>query len=245
MIGWVFLDVGNVLLDEDRLAARVFQIHVDAVRRTRPELGFGAILAEREAEAVAGSRWPLFEVVSRHLDEPAVAAAWGEADREVRADYARLSPPIAGAGGFLESLAARFRLGLIANQGPECRGWLDRLGWLDRFEVVALSEEVGFFKPDPRLFRLALDRAGVEPASAWMVGDRIDNDVVPASKLGMNTAWVRWPDRSAKGGGTTDPETRAYLASLDRIAAGKPVPEVIPTVAADDLGSLARAILAF
>jgi len=77
-----------------------------------------------------------------------------------------------------------------------------------------------------------------------MVGDRPDNDIEPARSLGMATAWVRWPWRAAKGWDPTDAEDSAYLASLDRVAASKPGPEVEPTVAADDLGSLARAILA-
>jgi len=243
VIEWAFLDVGNVLLDEDPLTCRVFRLHVEAVRRARPDLRFGAILAEREASALGGSRWPLFEVVSRYLDEAAVAAAWAEADREVRADYGRLSPPIIGAGDFLEALGGRFRLGLIANQGGECRAWLDRLGWLGRFEVVALSEAEGAFKPDPKLFRLALERAGVGAGSAVMVGDRLDNDIAPAGALGMATARVRWPRRAAKGWDPTDLEDAAYLASLDRVAAARPGPAVEPTVEADDLGSLARAIL--
>lgn len=240
---WAFLDVGNVLLDEDPLTCRVFRVHVEAIRRARPDLTFGQILAGREAAALGGSRWPLFEVASRYLDEGRVAAAWGEADREVRVCYVQLSPPILGAEAFLDALGDRFRLGLIANQGPECRAWLDRLGWLGRFEVVALSEEEGIFKPDPRLFRRAIERAGVEPGAAWMVGDRPDNDIAPAAALGMATAWVRWPRREAKGWTPSDPDDRAYLASLARIAASRPPSKVVPTVAADDLGSLGRAIL--
>ena len=38
---------------------------------------------------------------------------------------------------------------------------------------------------------MALNKAMCEPAEAFMVGDRLDNDIYPAKKLGMKTVWVR------------------------------------------------------
>jgi len=245
MIDWAFLDVGNVLLDEDPLTFRVFQVHVDAVRDVRPDLSFFDLLAGREERAASGSRWPLHEVASRHLDEAGCEAAWQAAEREVRSRYAELSPAIEGAADLLRAIAPRFRLGLIANQGPQCRAWLGRLGWLDRFEVVALGEEEGLFKPDPALFARALVRAGVEPGRAVMVGDRPDNDIVPAAGLGMATALVRWPDRAAKGRMPDSPEGLAYLRSLERLAliAGARSEGPSPTIVADDLRRLIPGLL--
>jgi FMN phosphatase YigB (HAD superfamily) len=240
MIRWAFLDVGNILLDEDPLTFVNFRVHVEAVRQVRPDLTFEGLLLEREGRAIAGSNWPLYEVVSQYLDDPACLEAWRAAELQIRGDYAKLSPPIAGAEGLMDALAGRFRLGLIANQGVECRGWLDQLGWLDRFEVVALSEEVGTAKPDPMLFRNALERAGVEPAEALMIGDRLDNDIAPACVLGMKTAWVRWPKRLDKGWTPDSPEAKAYVQSLERVGrelAGRPR-EFEPSLSADDLGSL-------
>jgi 5'-nucleotidase len=244
MIRWAFLDVGNVLLDEDPLTFCSLRVHVEAVRAVRPDLSFDRLLADREERALSGSRWPLYEVISRHLDDEGCTRAWKAAEREVRARYDELSPPIAGAGAMLDSLARRFRLGLIANQGADCRRRLDRFGWLDRFDVVALSEEEGLHKPDPALFRLALERAGIEPREALMIGDRLDNDIAPASALGMSTLRVRWPRRSDKGWWPSDPEGVAYLRSLERIAAmaaDRPG-AVIPTLAVDSLRDLAASL---
>src|SRR5437868_3323302 len=193
MVRWVFFDVGNVLLDEDPLTYRSFRRHVEAVRRVRLDRTYLDLLAEREACAVAGSRWPVHEVVSAYLDETRCAAVWEATAHEIRAAFAALSPPVVGAAALIDRLAAHHRLGLIANQGGECRAWLAALGWLDRFEVVAFSEELGVSKPDPALFRHALAIAGVAPAQTLMVGDRLDNDIAPAAALGMATAWVRWP----------------------------------------------------
>ena len=219
MLRWIFLDVGNLLLDEDPLTYLVFRRHVEAVRQVRPELGFAELLARREELDGAGAPWPLAAVVAAYLEEGQVASTWAAVDREVRARYAELSPAIPGAAALVAWLAGRFRLGLIANQPRECRAQLARLGLLDRFEVVALSEEEGVFKPDPELFRRALGRAGVAPAEALMVGDRLDHDVAPAAALGLATARVRWPRRARKGWLPYEPEAAAYLASLERAAA--------------------------
>jgi 5'-nucleotidase len=216
MIRWVFLDVGNILLDEDPLAYRCTRIHFDAAREVRPDLTFTAFLSMREARAVQGSRWPLYEAVSAILDEDGCSRAWGNAEREIRADYAGLAPVIAGAPELVERLSTRFQLGLIANQGPECRERLSALGLLRHFPIAILGEELGLAKPDARLFELALEHAGASPQECAMIGDRVDNDVVPAAALGLKTVWVRWPHRAAKGWRPDDPDAIVFRDSLER-----------------------------
>ena len=241
---WVFLDVGNVLLDEDPLTYLSFLRHAEAVGRARPGVTFLDVLAAREARAADGSRWPLYEAVAPWLGEEGCAAVWASTDREVRARFAELSPPVEGAAALLGRLARDYRLGLIANHGREARERLASLGWLDRFEVVALSEELGLYKPDAAFYRHALDRAKVAPPECLMIGDRLDNDIAPASALGMATAWVRWPDRSAKGWRPAEPEARAYLASLERLSPQVPSPDAAPTLVVDSLDGLDAAISA-
>ena len=241
MIRWVFLDVGNVLLDEDPLTYLSFLRHAEAAVPGRPGWTFFDVLAAREACAAAGSRWPVYEAVAPVLGDDGCAAVWAATEREVRARFAELSPPVAGAAELLGRLArGGYRLGLIANQGREARDRLDALGMLDAFEVVAFSEEVGHFKPDPALFRHACDRPGAGPGECLMVGDRLDNDVAPAAALGMATAWVRWPDRAAKGWSPTDPEAVAYLASLQRLAPRDPGSESPHVRRRRDLGPRRR-----
>jgi HAD superfamily hydrolase (TIGR01549 family) len=219
MIHWIFLDVGNILLDEDPLTYFVFRRHVEAVQRVRPDLSFATLLAEREASAAAGSAWPVHDMVSSYLDAAARSKVWEATDREVRARFAELSPVVSGAAELVDRLAQRFRLGLIANQGRECLDRLTNLGMLARFDVVAFSELEGRHKPDAGLFERALVRARADPSQCLMVGDRIDNDLAPAARLGMLTAWVRWPRRNAKGWDPDEPDGIAYLHSLARTAA--------------------------
>jgi 5'-nucleotidase len=243
---WVFFDVGNVLLDEDPLTSLSLRRHAEAVARVRPDLTFLDVLAAREARAAAGSRWPLYEAVAPVLGEDGCASVWEAVAREVRARFDELSPPIPGAAEAVERLSRDYRLGLIANQGHEARGRLGRLGWLDGFEVVAFSEELGHVKPDPALFRAAMAAAGAQPGECLMVGDRLDNDVAPAAALGLATAWVRWPRREAKGWRPSDPEARAYLESLGRLSAlsASAGDAPAPTLTVDEVGGLDAAVRA-
>lgn len=58
-------------------------------------------------------------------------------------------------------------------------------------DLVIASAEEGVAKPDKRIFELALERSNCEPEHAVMVGDRIDNDIVPAKQMGMGTIWIK------------------------------------------------------
>lgn len=91
----------------------------------------------------------------------------------------------------LEQLSQKYNLGIIANQVSGAESRLDNWGIGKCFDVVVASSEEGCEKPDARIFLKALERAGCKPNEAVMVGDRLDNDIVPAKNLGMKTVWVR------------------------------------------------------
>jgi putative hydrolase of the HAD superfamily len=68
---------------------------------------------------------------------------------------------------------------------PALRDQLDRRGLLQLFGSWAFSDEVGVYKPDPAIFRHALEPLGVAPEEAAHVGDRLRTDVGGALALGM------------------------------------------------------------
>ena len=68
---------------------------------------------------------------------------------------------------------------------------IDSWGIGKYFDVVMASAEAGCAKPDLKIFSMALDKAGCRPEDAIMIGDRLDNDIIPAKKMGMKTVWVR------------------------------------------------------
>jgi HAD superfamily hydrolase (TIGR01549 family) len=88
------------------------------------------------------------------------------------------------------ALASRYRLGVLANQQAWVRDVLARDGLAHHFEVWCISAELGVEKPDPAIFRAAIDAAGVSPERCAMVGDRLDNDVLPARRAGMMGVWM-------------------------------------------------------
>jgi putative hydrolase of the HAD superfamily len=90
----------------------------------------------------------------------------------------------------LRRLHGHVRTAVVANQEATVVEALRRDGVADLVDVLAVSAIVGVEKPDPGLFRWALEQAGVAPQEAVHVGNRLDNDVRPAKALGLRTVWV-------------------------------------------------------
>lgn len=90
----------------------------------------------------------------------------------------------------LEQLSKQYNLGVIANQAVGAESRLKKHKIHRFFSVFALSGEVGFSKPDQRIFEYALQQANCQPKDAVMVGDRLDNDIYPANMIGMTTVRV-------------------------------------------------------
>ena len=91
----------------------------------------------------------------------------------------------------LTALRARgYRIGVIANQAAGTEERLRAWGLLEHIDLVVASAEEGVAKPDPAIFRIALEREGCLPGEAAMIGDRLDNDIVPAKAVGMRTVWL-------------------------------------------------------
>ena len=91
----------------------------------------------------------------------------------------------------LSELGKHYKIGIIANQELGSEQRLEKLSLLKYIDLVIASAEEGVAKPDSRIFQIALDRANCKPEKALMAGDRIDNDIVPANKIGMKTIWIK------------------------------------------------------
>jgi HAD superfamily hydrolase (TIGR01549 family) len=97
----------------------------------------------------------------------------------------------------LEELRAHgLKIGLVSNGARDLREFVRHHG-LDA-DVTVASRYHGKVKPDPTIFRKALDRLGVEPAEAAMVGDHLEDDFEGARAIGMRAVLVdrenRYPD---------------------------------------------------
>ncbi|HJR40251.1 MAG TPA: HAD family hydrolase [Nocardioidaceae bacterium] len=64
-------------------------------------------------------------------------------------------------------------------------------------DAVVISSHEGFAKPDPRLFRLAAERAGCSLDGAWAIGDDLTQEIAGAARLGLRSIWVNPHERPA------------------------------------------------
>lgn len=91
------------------------------------------------------------------------------------------------------------KTGIVTNGRTTAQGRkIALLGLADLVDTVVISETVGVWKPDPRIFELALERLRVPPSEAWFVGDNPANDVLGAMAAGLTAVWFQrdteWPD---------------------------------------------------
>lgn len=176
---WLFFDVGYTLVDEDASWARRFELQAATAEArekgvTREALYDGVVTATLEHKPQYLTAMKLCGLTGERIPYPA------ELDRS----YADALPA-------LKTLATRYRLGIIANQDEGIEERLAAWGMGGLFTAIASSSELGVEKPDERLFLAGLERAGCRAEEAVMIGDRLDNDVLPAKRLGMGTVWMR------------------------------------------------------
>jgi HAD superfamily hydrolase (TIGR01509 family) len=81
--------------------------------------------------------------------------------------------------------AAGLRLGIVSNSDGKVDQALRAAGLREYFDVVIDSGQVGIEKPDPRIFRAALDALGIAPGEALYVGDLYEVDVLGARAAGI------------------------------------------------------------
>jgi putative hydrolase of the HAD superfamily len=91
----------------------------------------------------------------------------------------------------LETLRRRgCRLAVLSNWDPRLRPLLQALKLADFFEALFISAEVGWHKPDPRLFAHAARRLGLRPDQMLHVGDSGTEDVGGARAAGWPVVWL-------------------------------------------------------
>jgi HAD superfamily hydrolase (TIGR01549 family) len=95
----------------------------------------------------------------------------------------------------LAALRGRYRLGLLSNGNT----YPERIGLEAAFDFVVFAQEHGVEKPDPRIFSIAMERAGCGEHELLHVGDSLEEDVAGAKERG---AWSAWLNRQRKSNDT-------------------------------------------
>jgi len=92
-----------------------------------------------------------------------------------------------------------YKLGIITNtvisREEHVRMALRRIDIEKYFDVIVTSVDVGFNKPDERIFLTALKGVNVKPEEAVMVGNRISADILGGNRIGMKTILFKWNER--------------------------------------------------
>jgi HAD superfamily hydrolase (TIGR01549 family) len=176
----VVFDVGETLYSEERAWA-AWSTWLGVGPWTLAA-ALGATIERRNDHRTA------FEVLRPGFDLEREQAA--RADAGVPDDPAALYDLYPDAAPCLARLrGAGLRVGVAANQPAAVEALLEDL--LEPGELSGISQVWGLSKPDPRFFRRIAAELDLAPADIAYVGDRVDNDVVPALAAGMVPVHVR------------------------------------------------------
>jgi putative hydrolase of the HAD superfamily len=111
--------------------------------------------------------------------------------------FVRSCQLIPGTYEMLQSLAGRYRLGLVSNftHPPAVEQILARVGLERFFDEILISGRLGIRKPHPAVFTELTKRLALAPAEIVFVGDELQADIVGAQKAGMRTVWMTYRQR--------------------------------------------------
>ncbi|MCH5154617.1 MAG: HAD family hydrolase [Clostridiales bacterium] len=177
-IKYIFFDIGYTLVNED-----VVWRERCREQAATPQAQQNGITAERlwnELQTASGLLKPQWKYVGNKFGF--TESAKYKSELETLYDDTH---------NVLESLSKKFRLGIIANQSGGLTERLRSFGIGKYFSTVISSSDYGIGKPDKRLFTIALEKSGVEAHNAVMIGDRLDNDILPANELGFTTVHIK------------------------------------------------------
>ncbi|MFC7063279.1 HAD family hydrolase [Halobacillus seohaensis] len=120
---------------------------------------------------------------------------WGDLLHDYITQFKHHSVPFPNLHSMLEELKSNhLRLGLVTNgKGNFQLDNVKALGIENYFEAVLVSEWEGVKKPDPRIFKKALDQLKVSANQSIFVGDNPEKDVHAAQSVGMKGVWKRDP----------------------------------------------------
>jgi putative hydrolase of the HAD superfamily len=143
---------------------------------------FGGNDAEALVGKVAARDWWTVVYERLGLDD--------EQREELRAEIEAASPIDDQMVSFIRSLRPPHRTAYLSNAWDDVRPWLGRQGIADAVDEVIISAEVGVAKPDPRIYRVALERLGAQPADAIFIDDSEVN-VEAARVIGITAILAR------------------------------------------------------
>ena len=194
-VKWVFFDLGSTLIDETAADTRRIKEMILGTNVTEEKYREKRLEMIREGRNGDLSTIEYFSLTK---------TPWHSEDE---VPYPDTVPTLT------ELKRRGYKLGVIANQSYGTEQRLKNWNLYHFLEVIAASAELGVAKPDPAIFKWALKQADCSPQDTVIVGDRMDNDIAPANRLGIHTV------RLKRGLGAyhepqSDDETPEYTISM-------------------------------
>lgn len=174
---WLVFDLGETLVDETENWGR-WADYLGVPRLTFFAV-LGSVIAGRRPHVdVFGYFRPGFDLEAEIVKKLAAGYPWTFEESDL---YPDALPALLGLK------QSGYRLAVVGNQTASASRFMERLP----VELTATSDEWGVAKPDPAFFARMEHELGAPADRIAYVGDRIDNDVLPARRAGMVAVHLR------------------------------------------------------
>lgn len=180
---WIAFDLNGTLLDP---AAMLDVEHAELAR-----VALDDAVLQAMADTLTGEHRPFPEYLHAALERALRVAGIDDAVLDEAMSRARTLPAFPDAAEALASLAgAGYRVAVVTNSARAAAQTALAAAGLDHtVELVIGADEVGAYKPDPRVYRHAATRLGVRPDGVLLVAAHAW-DVLGALRAGWGAAWV-------------------------------------------------------
>ena len=189
-------------------ATRLFEANANVWERYFPQVEDDWVLGTLDGNALTREAWRRTLLACGSEDEGATVFA-AEIYLRNRRHALRLFDDVRP---MLTALRRQCTFALVTNGASDTqRDAVEVLGLEGELSAVVISAEVGIAKPDPAIFRVAVDRLGIGREHLWHVGDNLHTDVAGSQSAGLTAVWLnRQAARRTEG----NPQPDIELASL-------------------------------
>ena len=173
---------------------------------------------EAEARLESGAYLPYARILSQSVQEMGarlgIPVSTEEGDRfaESLTQWDPFPDTVPG----LQTLATRFRLGVISNVDDDLFS-ATRKKLVVPFDLIVTAQQVQSYKPSHKNFQEALRRSGLKQDEILHAAQSVYHDIVPANALGIRNVWVN-RSSARPGAGATRPATARPTAEVSSMA---------------------------
>jgi 2-haloacid dehalogenase len=187
--------------------------------RKVPDLQILELYGEIEAELESGSYLPYRQVLAQTAQEISRRLALEISAEDGRAFAESLTRwnPFIDTIAALQSLARRFRLGIISNVDDDLFAETRKKLAPVEFDFVVTAQQMQSYKPSHRNFEEAIRRSGLSKDQILHAGQSLYHDIAPANALGIRNVWVNRPS-IRPGSGAAKPGTATPTYEVHTLA---------------------------